>query len=194
MERSISLTTVDQTLIYALGWRRDLVFDLILVLLFGLLIALSARVVIPLPFTPVPLTGQSFAVLLSGALLGSRGGAGAVVTYLVGGAAGLPVFFGGASGAAHLAGPTGGYLMGFAVAALVVGRLAEKGFDRRLPTSILMMISGQVIIYALGLAWLSRFVPAVQLLRLGLFPFLLGDALKLALAAAVLPTAWRHYR
>ncbi len=188
------VASADQTLIYSLGWRRDLTRDIILVLLFGLLIALSARLVIPLPGSPVPLTGQSFAVLLSGALLGSRRGLAAVMSYLGGGVLGLPVFFGGASGAAHLVGPTGGYLLGFAVAALLVGCLAERGFDRRFASSLVMMILGQASIYLFGLLWLSRFVPFGHLLRLGLYPFLLGDALKLALAAVALPSAWSYWR
>lgn len=190
----MSVIAAEPTLVFALGWRRDLVRDVILICLFSGFIALSSRIVIPLPLTPVPLTGQSFAVLLTGALLGSRLGPVAVLLYLVEGAAGLPVFFGGSSGPGHLAGPTGGYLVGFALAAWVVGGLAERGYDRRYASSLLMMAGAQLVIYLCGLVWLSRFVLPEQVLRLGLFPFLVGDALKLGLASACLPWAWRVVR
>ncbi|RPJ40883.1 MAG: biotin transporter BioY, partial [Candidatus Latescibacterota bacterium] len=105
----------------------------LLVAFASLLLALSARVAIPLPFSPVPISGQSFAVLLVGALLGSRRGSAAVLLYLAEGAVGLPVFAGGAGGAAYLVGPTGGYLAAFLPAAFVVGALCERGWDKRVP-------------------------------------------------------------
>jgi len=155
------------------------------------LIALAAQVSLPLPFSPVPVTGQTFAVLLIAAALGSRLGPATVALYVAEGLVGLPVFAGGAAGPARLAGPTGGYLAGFVLAAFVVGLLAERGWDRRVGTCILAMLAGEVAIYALGLAWLSRFPLPVGLLEAGLLPFLAGDAYKLAAAALVLPAAWR---
>ncbi len=158
----------------------------------SLLIALAAQVAVPLPFSPVPVTGQTFAVLLIGAAFGARLGAATVALYLAEGILGLPVFApGGPVGPARLLGPTGGYLIGFVAAAYVVGALAERGWDRRLVTAALAMLAGEVVIYAFGLAGLARFLPPERLLAAGLLPFIPGDLVKLALAALALPTAWR---
>jgi biotin transport system substrate-specific component len=156
----------------------------------SLLVALMAQVSIPLPFTPVPITGQTFAVLLVGALLGSRHGALSVGLYLLEGALGLPVFAGGTVGIGRLLGPTGGYLLGFIAAAWVVGWLCEHGWDRRISTAALAMGIGNAIIYLFGLPWLAYFVGAEKVLMAGLFPFILGDLIKLALAATALPAGW----
>lgn len=167
----------------------------LLVLGGTLLLALSAQVAVPLPFSPVPVTGQTFAVLLVGAALGARLGAATVLLYLAEGAAGLPVFAPGPTvGIARLAGPTGGYLAGFVLAAFVVGLLAERGWDRRIPTAIAAMLAGEAVIYAVALPLLARFVPAERLLDAGLWPFVAGDLYKLALAALALPLAWRVTR
>jgi biotin transport system substrate-specific component len=163
----------------------------VLAVLFSGLIGLSARLVIPLPLTPVPITGQTFAVLLTGALLGSRVGVLAVLFYLAEGCLGLPVFSAGARGLVHLAGPTGGYLMGFILAAYVVGRLAERGWDRRYSSALAMMLVGELVILALGVVVLARFIPADHVLMAGVWPFLPGDVLKAMLAAALLPTGWK---
>ena len=171
--------------------RVGLVYDVALVTVGSALIALSARIAIPLPFSPVPITGQTFAVLLIGALLGSRRGALAVILYLLEGTAGLPFFAGGSGGLARLAGPTGGYLIGFVAAAFTVGLLAERGWDRRVWSTVLAMLAGNAIIYACGLPWLGRFVGEGNVLSLGLLPFIPGDLLKLALAAITLPAGWR---
>jgi biotin transport system substrate-specific component len=168
---------------------RSLLSDAGLVIAFSLFTALMAHLSIPLPFTPVPITGQTFAVLLCGALLGARLGTASMLLYITEGAAGLPVFAPGVKGAA-----TYGYLAGFVVAAFVVGWLADRGWTRDLPHAIAAMVLGEVAIYAFGLLWLARFVPASQVLALGLFPFLIGDAIKLAMAAAVLPAGWRLSR
>src|SRR5438105_5378843 len=168
----------------------SLLWKLVLVLAGSALIALAAQLRIPLPFSPVPVTGQTFAVLLVAAALG-RLGLASVIAYLIAGAAGLPAFAGGASGAAYLTGPTGGYLLGFALAAAAVGSAAERGGDRHVGTAPAAMLVGEIAIYLCGLAWLARFVPAERLLDAGLLPFIPGDVFKLVLAALALPTAWR---
>ncbi len=165
--------------------------DALLIAASCLLIALSAQVEIPIPFSPVPLTGQTFAVLLLGAALGSWRGAAAVISYVTLGALGIPVFAGGAGGALKLAGPTGGYLVGFAAGAFVVGLLTEKDWGRKLWSSAAAMVIGNVVIYAVGVTWLAAFVGWASVLRLGVLPFIPGDLLKLALAIWLLPAAWK---
>lgn len=154
--------------------------------------AAAARIAVPVPWSPVPLTGQTFAVLLAGAALGPARGFLALALYLLEGAAGLPVFAGGAGGAARLAGPTGGYLLAFPFAAALTGALAARGWDRRFIGTLAAMLLGSVVIFAAGLAQLSRFLPADRVLAAGLFPFIPGDLLKAALAALALPRAWRR--
>ena len=167
------------------GLRRDAM------LVFGGAVALALLAQIQIPLQPVPVTGQTFGVLLVGALLGSRRGTLSMLTYLSMGAVGLPVFAGLGAGASRFAGPSGGYLAGFVAAAWLVGRLAERGWDRRVHTTALAMLLGTLLIYLPGIAWLSTFVGRGQVLQLGLVPFLLGDLLKLLLAALVLPWGWR---
>ena len=172
--------------------RSALLYDAALVLGGSLFIALSAQVAIQLPFSPVPITGQTLAVLLVGALLGSRRGALAVLAYIAEGLAGLPVFAGGAAGLARLFGPTGGYLVGFVAAAFLVGWLAERGWDRRFGTTIAAMTLGNVVIYSVGAVWLAVFVGGLsRAWSLGVLPFLPGDALKIVLAAVLLPGGWK---
>ena len=169
-----------------------LVRDALLVVGFSLLFGLSAQVAIPLPGTPVPITGQTFGVLLTGALLGAGRGFLALALYLLEGALGLPVFAQGHAGLAGLlATPSAGYLWACPFAAAVVGALAERGWDRRFGTTALAMLAGNAIFYLFGLPWLARFVGPAQTLPMGLYPFLPGDAIKLLLAAALLPAAWR---
>ena len=153
--------------------------------------ALAAQIAIPLPWTPVPITGQTFAVLLTGAVLGARRAFLAQALYLLEGALGLPVFAAGASGALKLIGPTGGYLMAFPFAAAAVGALCERGWDRRFGSMLLAMLLGSAVIFALGLVQLSRFVPAPALLAQGLLPFIPGDVIKSSLAALAFPVVWR---
>ena len=156
------------------------------------IVALSAQFTFWLPFTSVPITGQTFAVLLVGAALGSRRGALAMALYLAEGAMGLPVFaHGGLVGFAHLVGPTGGYLWSYPLAAWVVGRLAESGWDRRPVTAGFAMLLGNAVIYLVGLPWLALFfVGWDQVLMAGLLPYVPGDLVKIVLAAMSLPTAW----
>lgn len=168
------------------GWR-----DLGLILSGALFTALLAQVRIPLPFTPVPLTGQTFAVLLVAAALGARRGAASLGLYAALGLAGLPVFAGGASGLAYVLGPTGGYLLGFVLAAWLTGRLAERGLDRRIRTAWLPFLAGTMVIYACGAGWLALSLGVTKALALGVLPFLVGDAVKIMLAALALPAAWK---
>jgi biotin transport system substrate-specific component len=184
-----------ETLVGAFAAPLDWTRSALLVLGFSLLTALAAQLVVPLPFTPVPLTGQTFAVLLTGALLGPRLGALAMLAYLAEGAAGLPFFRGGAGGVGHFAGATAGYLLAFPAAAYVTGYLAERGWDRRFLTAAAAMALGSFVILACGWAWLAlMFKGGAEAFRLGVAPFLPGDVVKIALAAAVLPTGWALLR
>lgn len=178
------------------GASTSLVRDAALVVIFSVLIALSAQVAIPLPFTPVPLTGQTFAVLFTGAVLGSRRGALALLLYLIEGTAGLPVFApGGAVGLARLLGPTAGYLWAYPLAAFVVGWLAERGWDRSVPRAALAMFVGNGVIWTLGVLWLSVLTGDLGTALLqGMLPFLPGDLLKIALAGLLLPGGWALVR
>jgi len=168
-----------------------LLHDSVAVVVASLFIAVCAQMQIPLPFTPVPLSGGTLGVLYTGALLGSRRGAAAVVLYLLEGSAGLPFFSGGAAGFVHLFGPTGGYLLGFPVGAFATGLLAERGWDRTPGRAFLAMLAGSLPIFAFGLVGLARFVPAQTLLAQGLWPFLPGDLLKSAVSAGLLPLGWK---
>ena len=165
-------------------------YDATLIIGGSFLIGLCAQLAIPL--WPVPITAQTFAVLLTGALLGSRRGSLCVLAYIIEGLAGLPVFALGRSGFAVLLGPTGGYLVGFVAAAYVTGLLAEKGWDRRVGTTILAMVFGNAVIHAFGLAWLCCLMGVNRtVLTVGLYPFIVGDILKIVLAAVVLPAGWK---
>ena len=181
-----TLTLADATLP-----RAGVLRDVVLILGASLATALAARIAVPVPWSPVPLTGQTFAVLLSGAVLGARRAVLAQALYLVAGAMGLPFFAGGLGGPLVLAGPTGGFLVAFPLAAAVTGLLAERGWDRHFATTLVAMLLGSAVILVSGLAVLSRFVPVDRLLAAGLLPFLPGDVLKAAAAALVLPAAWR---
>jgi biotin transport system substrate-specific component len=156
------------------------------------LLWLSAKIQVPL--YPVPITMQTLVVLVLGMAYGPRLGAATMVLYLLEAAVGLPVLAGdwNAGGGFHLLyGPTGGYLVGFVVAAAVCGRLAQRGWDRSLPHAAAAMLIGNLIIYALGLAWLAIQIGAAGAIQYGLLPFLLGDLLKVALGTCGLPAAWK---
>lgn len=165
--------------------------DMLLVTAFSLITALSAQIAIPLPFSPAPLTGQTFGVLLTGALLGPRLGALAMLLYLAEGASGLPFFAGGAGGVARLLGPTGGYLVAYPLAAALVGWLAERGWDRRPLTMLAAMLLGSTVIFALGAAWLTHFPHIYNAWVQGVLPFLPGDGVKALLASGLLPLGWK---
>ena len=169
---------------------------LLLMLAGSAFIALSAQIQVPL--WPVPMTGQTFAVLLVGAAFGWRLGGATLLLYMGEGVIGIPVFAKAAFGPAVILGPTGGYIMGFVLAAAVVGYLAERGWDRSVWRTALAMLAGNLVIYLFGLPWLAAYLagvgneqPLQAAITFGLVPFLVGDGLKLALAACLLPVAWK---
>ncbi len=158
----------------------------------SLLLWVSAKIAVP--FWPVPMTMQPFAVMGIGAAFGWRLGMATVALYLFEGALGLPVFSGTPEkgiGLAYMAGPTGGYLAGFVLAAGVIGWLAERGFDRNFATMALAMTAGTLVVYVMGIAWLSHLIGFEKALTFGLYPFVLGDAAKIILAALIFPAAWK---
>jgi biotin transport system substrate-specific component len=168
----------------SMSWLRGLA----LALLGSLLVAICAQINVPLPF--VPITMQTFAVLTVGAALGWRLGALSLLFYIAEGAAGLPVFAEFKAGPAVILGPTGGYIVGFVIAAAVTGWFAQKGFDRNAFKMFLAMLVGSALIYIPGVLWLTQFTGADKALELGLYPFIWGDVLKAALAAMLFPAAW----
>lgn len=167
-----------------------LVRDAFLVIGAAGFVGLLAQIVFPLSFTPVPITGQTLGVLLSGTALGWRRGLLAMLLYGAAGVLGVPWFAGHASG---FTGPTFGYIVGFCLCAVVCGALARRGADRTVLKALPAMLAGQAAIYTLGVAWLAVYahVGAAEALALGLAPFVIGDAIKTVVAALVLPGAWR---
>ena len=197
MTAAIITTTPRRTLADTIPGARTR--DAVLIVGFALLTAAAAQISIPLGFTPVPITGQTFAVLLAGGALGAWRGAASQFLYVALGAVGLP-FYSDASGGWDVAtGATGGYLVGFVVAAALVGWMAERGQDRKVSTAIPAFLAGSVAFYAFGLPWLAHKtgvpfngpVNGDNALAWGLYPFILGDVLKAGLAGLLLPAAWR---
>ena len=185
------LTLGDFLVPVAIGERLSTrVRHIILIALGTAVVSLSAQIYIPTQ--PVPFTGQTFGVLLVGGALGWRRGAAALLLYLALGSLGLAVFSEGKSGIAVLGGPTGGYLIGFVVAAAVVGRLAELGWDRRLVGSLVSMVIGTAIIYAVGVPWLKAVTAMTwsEAVAVGMTPFLVWDLAKAAIAGAAFPLGW----
>lgn len=168
-----------------------------LALLGSALLTLSAKVQIP--FWPVPMTMQTYAVAVLAMAYGMRLGALTVALYLTEGVVGLPVFSGG-GGLAYALGPTGGFLVGFMVAAVVLGWLAERGWDRSFATSLAAMVMAEILIFALGSLWLAHILAGAKGLvfsqaftlavTLGVVPFLYGDLLKILLGTLTLPMIW----
>jgi biotin transport system substrate-specific component len=159
----------------------------------ALLTAAAAQITFHLPWTPVPITGQTFAVLLTGTALGMRWGAASQALYVVLGAVGLPFYADGSGGWEVATGATAGYLVGFVLAAAVLGRLAEQHQDRTFLTSLPAMLTGTAIIYLCGATWLAHNldISAANAVELGVAPFLIGDAVKLIAAGLLVPSAWR---
>jgi len=167
--------------------------DALLVGGFVLLNAAAAQISIPLPFTPVPLTLQTFAVLLTGSALGATRGLMALAIYVAAGALGAPWFAGGAHG---VGGPTTGYLLGFLAAGFAVGKLAERRATHSVRMTLLAFVLGTSLIYACGVPWLmaSTGMGFGKAIAAGLLPFIIGDALKACLAGVLLPGVWRLMR
>jgi biotin transport system substrate-specific component len=167
-----------------------LVRDVALVVAAAVLTGIAAQISIPLPFTPVPISLQTFTVLLAGAALGPIRGGLSMLLYLGAGVAGAPWFSDQQSGWEFA---SFGYIVGFVVAAVVVGAMARRGTDRTVLGAVWLMALGNLVIYAIGVGWLANWL-AVDLptaLEYGVWPFLIGDALKIALAAGLLPGAWK---
>src|SRR5215211_6597918 len=186
----MAVRTEPATLRLAVVPRRDALTDAALVLAGALLVAGAAQITIP--HSPVPITGQTFAVLLVGVSLGARLGAMSLALYWLLGLAGAPFYAEHKHGWDVFMGPTGGYLLGFIAAAAVTGYLAERRLDRRLSTSLTVMLTGEVLIYLFGLPWLAWQIGTgfKETLEVGLYPFVVGDLLKLYLAGTLVPTAW----
>lgn len=151
----------------------------------SILLALLARLSIPIPFSPVPITGQTFGVLFLGALLGCRIGTLSVIMYIVEGMLGLPVFAGLSVGFLYLFGPTGGYLIGFIPAAFTVGYFIEKGFSNRVLTTFLTMVIGTLVIFIFGVSWLAVTAGIQKALIIGFYPYLIGAGIKIILATII---------
>ena len=166
--------------------------DVLLVVAGAGFVALAAQIEIHLGFTPVPITLQTFAVLLVGAALGSLLGVAALALYLLAGVIGAPVYAGGEGGWEWIEGATGGYLVGFVLAAGVAGLLAERQWDRRLATAVTALLTGNILVYVFGLPWLAHVADLgwQETFEQGLYPFVVGDLAKLYLAGALLPAAW----
>jgi biotin transport system substrate-specific component len=184
------------TLRLALLPRSDVLTSVLLVAAGVLLVAGAAQIRIPLADTPVPITGQTFAVVLIGAAYGASLGASTLVAYWLIGLAGAPIYAEGKSGWDTFVGPTGGYIVGFILAAALTGWLAQQRWDRKFSSSLGAMLLGNVAIYVPGLLWLAHYLDTGvnDTLVAGLYPFVLGDVIKLFLAGALLPSAWLAVR
>ena len=171
------------------SWARNII------LLAAGVVLLTVSAKLKIPFYPVPMTMQTFMVLVIGMAFGWRLGAATLFAYLAAGAMGLPVFAGTPEkglGLVYMTGPTGGYLLGFLLGAIATGFLAERGWDRRASTTFLAMLVGNIIIYVPGLMWLGAVLGWEKpIIEWGLTPFLLGDLAKIALAMLVMPAAWK---
>jgi len=175
---------------YLLPFGSSLIATILRLILGVAFIALLAQFSIKIG--PVPLTGQTLGVLLIGAAYGLSLGTFTTVAYLIVGGLGLGVFSGGASGLPYMQGATGGYLAGFVVAAALVGFLADRGWNRNVVLTVVAMVLGNVVIYVFGLAWLNKIMPSFQAtVNAGLTPFIVGDLVKIAIAALLLPLVWR---
>ena len=181
------------TLRLAVFPRSGLLVDVLLVIAGAGLVALCAQIEIPLGFTPVPISGQTFAVLLVGASLGPLLGASSLLLYFCVGLIGAPVYSGGDGGWEIVHGATGGYLVGFIAAAVLTGWLARRRWDRHFNSAVAAMLSGSVVIYSFGLPWLAKEIGTglEGTLEAGLYPFVIGDLVKLYLAGMLLPGAWK---
>lgn len=171
---------------------RGMVMDIVLVAAGAALTAIAAQIQIPL--WPVPVTGQTLAVLLVGSSLGALRGALSMVLYVILGIVGLPVFSDAASGIPVILGPTGGYIIGFVFAAAFTGWIAQRSWDRKILRSILAFLGGTVVTFAIGLPWLAFTLGlnVEQVLTGGLYPFIIGGVVKMLIAAGAITLGWKH--
>ncbi len=183
--------TTNTTAIYSRIQPNTLLAELPLLATFNIVLVVCSYLSITIPFSPVPITGQTFGILLVAMVLGRVRGTAVVMAYLLEGAIGLPVFAGGSAGIAKFIGPTGGYLLGFAASAYFVGYLADKGWDKNFVKTTAAMVLGTVLIFITGLAQLSFFVPSETLFTVGLTPFVVGAVVKIAVASVILPSVWK---
>ncbi|MDP9066730.1 MAG: biotin transporter BioY [Actinomycetota bacterium] len=189
------MTALAHAVTHARTTRSTLVRDVMLVVAGSLVMAALAQISIKLPFTPVPVTGQTLGVLLVGGSLGAVLGGASMLLYLAEGAVGLPFFAEGKSGLEHLgfATASAGYLWGFVIAAVLIGYLAEKRWDRGIGSAIGAFLLGEIVIFTIGVGWLAQAVDVsvLKAMELGLYPFVVGDILKILLAAGAFPLMWR---
>jgi biotin transport system substrate-specific component len=186
------LTTLANTLWPAQSTSARTARNVLLALVGTLALTVSAKTQIP--FWPIPMTMQTFVVLVIGMAYGSRLGLATVAMYLLEGAFGLPVFAGTpekGAGLAYMVGPTGGYLFGFVVAAWVCGRLAERGFDRSPLKALVAMSVGHVLIFVFGVAWLAQLMGIEKAFMVGVLPFWAATIVKTMLGVLTLPLAWK---
>jgi len=187
--------TIPSRVITARLLPRSTTWTITLTIGFALLTAAAAQIRIPLGFTPVPITGQTFAVLLSGAALGATWGGASQLLYVMLGAVGLPFFAGGNGGWTYATGSTLGYLIGFIVAAYVVGLMAERQQDRSVLSAVPAFLTGNLIIYGFGVPWLYYSIESISTgeaaLAAGFTPFIAGDLVKIVLAGLLLPASWK---
>lgn len=192
------MTALAQAVAHRETARNPLATDIALVVGGSLLMALLAQLEIKLPFTPVPVTGQTLGVLLVGGALGPVLAGAALLLYLAWGAIGLPVYAGGEAGIEYLGfgTPSAGYLWGMVIAAVLIGYLAQRRWDRGVGSAIGAFLLGEIVIFTIGVGWLANSVgvPVEQALELGLYPFVVGDILKVLLAAGAFPLLWRVLR
>ena len=171
--------------------KENMYLDVWLIIFGSLFVAVSSQIALYFPFTPVPITGQTLAVLLIGAVLGSKRGGLSLVLYILEGMLGLPVFAGGTGGMAVLFGPTAGYLISFIPAVILIGTLSEKGFDRNWFSMLFALFLGLSIIYFFGVIRLLTFVGKERVFLLGVAPFVLGDLLKIGIVMILIPSCWK---
>ena len=189
-------TIMDTMLPAIVGDRRmsRLLAQLVFILAGATLLAASAQFKVVVLPSPVPITGQTLVVLMIGMAFGPRLGAITILAYILAGLRGLPVFAGGGAGLPVLVGPSGGYLVGFVAAAFVIGLLAQRGMDRSILRTALAMVVGTLVIYLFGYAWLASLIGMEKAFLFGIQPYLWGDAMKLVVAACLMPAAWRGVR
>lgn len=187
---SLSASTTLRTAVFP---RTSVLTNVIAVVGGAAFLAALAQVALPIPGSPVPVTGQTLGVLLIGASYGTQLGLATFLTYMLVGLAGAPVFADGASDLARLSGPTGGYLVGMLVATYLVGALAGRRWDQRLRTALPAMLLGNVVIFSFGMFWLHHYTNKSWswTISAGLTPFILGEVLKIAIAGTSLPLVWR---